>query len=448
MAEQFMTMGASDRFFYYALTGRSTLNERFMLQFREDYDTDAMKEAADEALVHIPEFNKHIVIYKGKPEAVTGSGDVAFIPYRKDTPVQFGTEQTNGLLFYFLCNGRTLIMSVFHGLTDAFGIRYFLRMMLYFYLKKKGLFLDAEDEADAMTDLVFDPDPLTGGESGDRLMPYETCGDSQAQPEWQYENPGAFAIPETPYEETCDYVHFCRIEASMADFMKARDEAGVSSMPFAADLAAKAISEAYSCADSTIMVMSAINQRKNLGAHTLVNCSDSIFLPYSAQLRQQDVQHRCAELRDLMKRQFEPALHRKMAGDKVQMVRQFEQAPEGCAAFAKRLEQIPPASHFNPMTMVMTYVGDLSMGKAADRLLEDASAETSARAAYALVSSFGDHLHLFVGNRSDSCQLAEGITAQCGQRGIRAELVTSGHLYGDTFQYEAIQTINESEETV
>ena len=139
MTDKYMKMGASDRFFYYTLTGRSTINERISLKFREDIDLSAMKEAADEALELIPEFNKSIVIRNGRPEAVQGSGDVAFIPYRENVSAALGSDETNGLLFYFSCKGKELTYSVFHGLTDAYGMKYYIRTMLYLYIKKKGL---------------------------------------------------------------------------------------------------------------------------------------------------------------------------------------------------------------------------------------------------------------------------------------------------------------------
>ncbi len=446
MADKYMKMGASDRFFYYTLTGRSTINERILLKFRQDFDLSAMKQAADEALKLIPEFNKRIVIRNGRPEALTGSGDVAFIPYKENASVALGSEETNGLLFYFSYIRKELTLSVFHGLTDAFGMRYYVRTVLYLYLKKKDFVLTAEEEAELTAGLRTAPVSPDLSEQGDRLMPYETWGDICAEPEWHYENPGAFVIPETPYDEECDYIHICRIEAKADEVKKARDETGVSYLPFMADLVSSAVAGSYDCKDRSIVVMSAIDQRKVLGSHTLVNCSDSIFLPYTAELGIKEKNERCAGLRNMMKQQFEPALHKKMAADKVQTVRGFEKLPEGCIAVAKRLELLPSSDNFSPMTYVLTFIGDMSMGSAADRLLDDVMIYNTARANFVIMGYYGDKIHILVGNRNDSCRFAEGIAAEFRSCGIQADIIGDSHFYGDKFQYETIKTVNESED--
>ena len=48
MSDRYIKMGASDRFFYYTMTGRSTLNERVAITFKEEFDLKIMKEAADD----------------------------------------------------------------------------------------------------------------------------------------------------------------------------------------------------------------------------------------------------------------------------------------------------------------------------------------------------------------------------------------------------------------
>ena len=63
--------------------------------------------------------------------------------------------------------------------------------------------------------------------------------------------------------------------------------------------------------------------------------------------------------------------HRKMAGDKVLAVRELEKSSEGVISIAKKLEKLPTADNFNPMTYILSFLGDQSMGKTADKLLDD-----------------------------------------------------------------------------
>ncbi len=445
MSEEFMKMGASDRFFYYALTGRSTIDIITELSFREPFDLPAMKKAAAYALRCIPEFNKSIVLQNGRPEAVVGSGDIVFMPEVKDKPVKLCSDETNGLLFYFRYTERRLVFSAFHGLTDGAGMASFVRLVMYFYMKEKGIAITPEEEAAftkgrTVQGIPPDADP------DDVYMPYEKYGDATLTPEWSYENPGAFAIPETPYPEECDYIHLCRIKLPLAEINKLKSEAGVSYLPLLADVISSAVANTFDCGEKPVVVMSGIDQRQEFGSQTFVNCSDSVFLPYTAELRGKGVRERCAGLKAAMKQQFEPALHRKMAGDKVLTVRELEKDPAGAAAVAKRLELLPSGDNFTPMTYVLTFIGDQSMGEAADTLLDNVMIYNTARACFAIIGYYGDTMTITVGNRSDSSAFAGGIAGELQKRGVNAGIVSDSHFYSDKFHYETIRTVNESEE--
>ena len=446
MTDKYMKMGASDLFFFYALTGRSTINEIEELTFKEPFDLAVMKKAAADALRCVPEFNKRIVLRNGRPKAVTVCGDIAFIPEEENKFVHLGSDETNGLLFYFRYTGKRLVFSVFHGLTDGTGMSKFVRTVIYFYMKRMGLALTPDEEAEITKGLRITEGIPPDADSDDVFTPYEKWGAPSAEPEWRYDNPGAFAIPENAYTEECDYIHLCRAEASLSQLKAARDEAGVSYLPYLADAVSTAVSKTYSSGDKPIVAMSGIDQRPNLGSDTMVNCSDSIFFPFTPELRKKDMKERCAKLKEIMKRQFENALHKKMAGEKVLTVRELEKDPAGAAVVAKRLELLPSGDNFTPMTYVLTFIGDLSMGKAANRILDDVRIYNTARACFVIISFYGDKLHITVGNRSDCNDFADSIVKELRERGINAAIVSDSRFYGDKFQYETIKTVNESEE--
>ena len=446
MSEKYMPMGASDRFFFYALTGRSTIDEIEELTFKKPFDLDVMKDSAADALKCVPEFNKRIVLRNGRPEAVTGSGDIAFIPEEENKFVHLGSGETNGLLFYFRYTDKRLVFSAFHGLTDGTGMSKFVRTVIHFYMKRKGFEFTPAEEAEMTKGLRITEGIPPDADPDDVFTPYEKWGDPDAGPEWHYENPGAFAIPEDAYPEECDHIHLCRVEASLPQLKAARDKAGVSYLPYLTDAVSTAVSKTYSGGDKPIVSMSGIDQRPNLGSGTMVNCSDSIFFPFTSELRKKDMKERCAGLKEIMKRQFENALHKKMAAEKVMTVRELEKDPAGAAAVAKRMELLPSGDNFTPMTYVLTFIGDLSMGKAADRLLDDIRIYNTARACFVIISFYGDKLHITVGNRSDSNDFANGIIKELRERGINAALANDSRFYGDKFGYETIKTANESEE--
>ncbi len=61
-------------------------------------------------------------------------------------------------------------------------------------------------------------------------------------------------------------------------------------------------------------------------------------------------------------------------------------------AIADKLANIPSADNFNPMTMVITNMADITMGNAVDDLFEDFLIYDAARANYAIFCSFGDYM--------------------------------------------------------
>lgn len=449
MKDQFMKMGASDRFFYYVFTGNSTLAPRVTMTFREPFDLSAMKAAADEALGYVPEFNKCIVLSDGKPEAAEGSADVRFLPYEKDKVVYLGSDETNGLLFYFAYTDKKLIFSVYHGLTDAYGFTVYLRTMMYLYAKMKGMVFTPEEEA-AFAPLIRTKKGLPeNADTDDLFMPYEKHGSADAKPSYIYKNPGAFAITETRYDKNSGYSHLCHIPLSFRALNDLRERAEASMLAVITDIVASSIRDAFKSGDKTVVIMSAVDQRRCLGSASLVNCSDSIFFSYPAELAEKSEKERCAELKAEMKRQLAAENHIKMAGDKVLAVKAFEDDPADAAQIARRLDSIPPTDNFNPMTCISTVTGSLTMG-AADRLLEDAEVSMSENACCSiLVSWFGDKMHITTANLSDSSDFAEGIVKELEKRGINAGPITEQREYYDIFSYDKIQNkSDESEENL
>ena len=128
-----MKLGASDKFFYYVLSGRSTIDIICDMYFKQEFDLSVMKKCADEALEYIPEFNRKINVNNGKLEASEGSGDVAFLPYDSKRIVHFGSDETNGLLFYFSYKDKFLKYSGFHGVSDGAGTVSYIKTVLYLY---------------------------------------------------------------------------------------------------------------------------------------------------------------------------------------------------------------------------------------------------------------------------------------------------------------------------
>ena len=199
-----------------------------------------------------------------------------------------------------------------------------------------------------------------------------------------------------------------------------------------------AIHKHFDKGNSPIILMSGVDQRPMLKADTFVNCSDSIFLSMTNDMFKEDEKTRCFQIKQNMKEQLEADLHIKLAGDRAELVESFEADPNGVVAIADKLANIPSADNFNPMTMVITNMADITMGNAVDDLFEDFLIYDAARANYAIFCSFGDYMHLIVGNQNDSSKIIESIVSELGDRGLDAEIYSDEHYYSDVFDFDLI----------
>ena len=78
------------------------------------------------------------------------------------------------------------------------------------------------------------------------------------------------------------------------------------------------------------------------------------------------------------------------------------------------------------------------MGNAVDDLFEDFLIYDAARANYAIFCSFGDYMHLIVGNQNDSSKIIESIVSELSERGVDAEIYSDEHYYADVFDFDLI----------
>ncbi|MBQ3773314.1 MAG: hypothetical protein II833_02895 [Pseudobutyrivibrio sp.] len=433
-----MKLGASDKFFYYVLSGRSTIDIICDMHFKEEFDLSVMKECADEALEYIPEFNKRINVNNGKLEASVGSGDVAFLPYDSKRIIHFGSEETNGLLFYFSYKDKFLKYSGFHGVSDGAGTVSYIKTVLYLYMQKIGMDISDEDLAYYTKNIRTAKPTASYLKDDDIYMPYEKYGDASVNPIFKSKDLSAFSIPEVPYDNSCKYTHICKAKISLKQFNESRAKSGVSLLPYVSDIVSMAIHRHFDNGSAPIILMSGVDQRPMLKADTYVNCSDSIFLSISDDVFKEDEKTRCLHIKKNMKEQLESAFHVKLAGDRAELVESFEADPSGVVAIADKLANIPSADNFNPMTMVITNMADITMGNVVDDLFEDFLIYDSARANYAIFCSFGDYMHLIVGNQNDSSKIIESIVSELRERGLEAEIYSDEHYYSDVFDFDLI----------
>lgn len=434
-----LTLGASNKFFYYNQAYRGTFNIRFRLIFNEDIKLDELKEAATEAIKRYPELGGETVIKDGLLTSLENDRPVKFYEDNGER-YDLGSDDTNGYMFYFLYGKDYIILSYYHGLTDIVGIMAYTKTMLYLYAKKINHEM-SEEELNELLATIRDDDGLKMGDDlGDIYDPYRTHMNEASVPSYKFDNPGAFSIPSEQYPEDCDYVHATVIELNTGDFIKKTKEYGVSFVPLLTDIISGAISKKYN-ADRPVIAMVPVNLRPYYNSASLVNFSDGVMVPYYQEDEKLSVLERCQKNKEMMKLQMQKENFDLVLANKVKAVDGYEKLDETVFEIWSRQGVLPKKGTIRPITYAMTYPGKIDFSTGLNRLIKDYFMEPVMRAYATIVYTFGDTMRILCMCRQDEEDFAKCIYEGITKQGLDAKYINKGHVYADQVKLERIKNI-------
>lgn len=282
-AKSSLPMGASNEFFYYTQSGDGTVFDIVQnMEFHDEIDKTVLKESVEKALELFPEFAVRPVI-KDNRLYYQENHEPAPI-FDEDRISYFGTEYTNCYQFRIVCSGKTLRMSVFHAMADAIGLMSFIKTFLYFYMTGTGKKMPEGADAAKSLGIRITEDNLPDLSLKDTLDPYRAFGNASCKPEWTYDNPGAFVVPEPQYGDTENKFRVSKIELSLPAFLAKTKEYGVSVVPLLVTVVARALDKTYDRGGKPIVFMLPVNLRTEFNTDTVVNMSDGVLLPVDNEL--------------------------------------------------------------------------------------------------------------------------------------------------------------------
>ena len=409
-------IGVSNSYFYEHNIEAASFNIILGLRFREEVDIPVMQDAATEAIRLYPEMGFRPVL-DGNGRIVAGdlnTGKVCFIQ-RDDKIHYLGTDDTNGYLFYFLCEGRDITLVAFHGMSDAKGITEYIMTMLYFYLEKKGIHSCDEEFVASIRTTEKD---LEGLDEEDMYDPYRKYADMSAAP-FVPQLPKAFQIPETSFPPEENHIHEYMISVSTSAFLKKTKELGVSAAPLLHLIVCDAVDEAFDMGDETYVGMLPVDLRRFFGSKTLVNCSDSIFIPQTAADRKESIQTRCKKIKETMLSQLDADRFAAMLAGKVKSSDAFD--------WSAKVKALVGASAGLPFTLGVSYPGATSFGAGPDELLEHAVFSGWSRVTMTSTSTFGDVMLIHFSMRTDDDRLLQCLKDSLESKGLAAEIHDRGY---------------------
>ena len=427
-----LKIGASNKFFYYALGGHNTFNIRFRLSI-PNLELDKLKESFNEALRRYPELGVQVCIKDNKLVSKINDNDVVFRKYGSPS-VCFGTDDTNGFMLYVLYGTDEIVISYYHGLTDAAGMKEFARCVMYLYSQKIGFELSPEELKELLSS-IREASPAEYTE--DLLDPYTKYGDSEAVPEYVFENQGAYKLP---LKEDYDDEKICysaEISFDFAPVLNEIKELGVSVTPFMLDMVVRGIFSGFAVGDETVITMLPVDMRKAFGSKNVVNFSDSVFLSFTSDNMKLPIDKRCARIKDMIKKQSSVDSFAKLMGDKADTVKSFEESSLPLTEVQSQINA-PPQDDFNPLTVVTTYLGNMTLMSGLDRLVTDMDMYASAWGNAILVSVCKNEVRLQIMTTSKENSIAEAVYNSLVKDGFNPKMEPNKRIYRDLMMSERL----------
>ena len=186
--------------------GDETLNIVVRVTLTEDINTALMQTALEKAAMRYPNF--HSVLASDGKGLVYEFSDEKPVLLIGDERRRYGSSELHGFPYCVSCEGKTLKLSVHHGITDGYGVTEFGKTLLYYYLEACGKPVSA-DEHIRLLETAYD-------EAAEDAMSYLDNYD----PSIQFEQPQMgevklFALPVTYWDEAGRY-EFRRFKLSMS----------------------------------------------------------------------------------------------------------------------------------------------------------------------------------------------------------------------------------------
>lgn len=204
-------------------------------------------------------------------------------------------------------------------------------------------------------------------------------------------------------------------------------------------IASNAIREAYGT-DRNIFMGFPADLRRVFNAKTIVNFSESVFLPSSLQEHSAPIEEQCRRFRELITLQRKPENFAGILYDKSQRLKSFESAPEGI--FAKSRELTAQTSELvKSITMGITYSGIMDMPEGADDLLENIIMDSPFGLSFLQVTTYRDEMSITSVQRYDSENIVKSICRLLTSAGIEAKIADNRLITHNIMNLERLKRV-------
>lgn len=411
-------IGYKDRNYYY----KDIRNIRGEVIFHTPVDVDALKRAAKKALDFYPHFAVCPVIKNGGLYYEDNKREIVIVP-EDGKSRYFGTDDTNGYLFYLKYQDNKILISEFHGLADHGGFTPFFRNILYYYIKECGGNV---------------PDIRVGEYETDELDaydPYAKYADANAVPSWEYTDPSKiFILPADNKENTIS--HHYGIHISTKQFIDLTHEWETSFVPALISLISGTIAEIYELHDESVVAYTTVDMRPVFGSKNQTNFSEVIVMPENASLRQKDRKSQCKELRAALDAQKTRENFSRIMASLISSVKK-----------AERTEDENPCRVILPLpTYLLTYPGRVEFPEGYEKWIKElnfgGANGNMGRGIAVMAKTTGDDMQIDIGGIIDVKPVCEKLTVHLTELGFMPVLTYLGEVNCDKYSVDRLKNIS------
>ncbi len=434
--------GSGSKLFYYTLSGEfTTFSMRQEMTFRDDVDCEVFTECVEDTLLDFPEFCVRPVIRdervcyeenRNEPAVFETSGG-------EETRRYYGTDDTNGFLFYFLCGGKKAAVSYFHGLTDEEGMREFLDCILYRYGQRKGILAEQD----------LPPAAFSSRCESDMLKEFSDCTDADIDP-YGFLTASLGLVPEVP--KMPEPAYFIPREENIVNSNRVRvrdvvvpamafgnlaERPGFSLDGIVVSAVCRAIARADGLTDETVTASLSVDLRQVYDLDTIANFTDGIFVSQ----KKEDRDHSF----DAFAQAATTDIHEKVGR------KHFDIVVAQKVAAVKGLEMMQPISKLKPapivalpegaMTPVTCAVTCLS-GKQTFSFMERMDYVCAVSASLSVIAYYaGDQMVIRCIQKSETDSYAKAIADELTGVGLSAAVSDCGYFAGDVLLTEWLNRV-------
>lgn len=428
-------LGCSDKYFYY--TSSYGASFELCLGFRmDDFDAETYKRSFGEALSLYPEFRYRPVIKENRLFAEENDNDVIFTD--KITSYRFGTDETNGYLFYLSFENGVMRFHFYHGLSDVHGILELLRCSLYFYAVKTGFELSEDEISSIKSSIRTSKAQISSGRSV--MDPYPVIADDKAVPEYVHRDLDAFAIPVDYGNDRMD-VHGYLYTLSVKEVIERTKKYGVSFVPFINSMIAGSVYKAFDTKGKDVNAMIPVDMRQFFETYTLCNCSDGVFIRCTPDNGKLSVEDLSRSMKTDMRRQMTREYFESVTAGKIKAVKGFEQDETEISSLAKKLTAPRKITDIRPLSYAFTYPGKISYGPGLDRMISEMDFYLIVRGNSVCMYSSWDDLRIRMLTRTDSTEWKDALYEELRSEGLKVTMNDLGSITGSLMNIEDLKHI-------